>query len=307
MNLNFDLSHIKSTEFGIGRGNGDECEYVSVPVDTTVQTALIEMVKTTWEEMQNNYMKNDGEVPPQYEASEKYESNEYVYINTIDPIAEPLINLHEAINLPVFAAAMRSPNTISCYFVRLTDYEGNRLTGLRQATYFKGVLNKKLIQIFDDTLMLVEDRVFKLDNDFDLLIDSNRLHIWRPKAFEVMNEMKQKILDAVQKNVSELKREIPYVDFETIESYASKHPRAARYLASIRQQNIKDIESHLLKDLCNRTGVDFNEVDGKMDIAEKHIMGFLEILDRRRYGVELIQDTPEFYKAASRQKLRISR
>ena len=145
MNLNFDLSHIKSAEFGIGRGNGDEREYVLVPVDTTVQTALIEMVKTTWEEMQNNYRKNDGEVPLQYEASEKYESNEYVYINTINPIAEPIINLHEAVNLPVFAAAMKSPSTISCYFVRLTDYEGNRLTGLRQATYFKGVLNKELI------------------------------------------------------------------------------------------------------------------------------------------------------------------
>ena len=61
--------------------------------------------------------------------------------------------------------------------------------------------------------MLVEDRIFKLDNDFDLLIDSDRLHIWRPKAFEVMNEMKQKILDAVQKNVSELKQEIPLCGF----------------------------------------------------------------------------------------------
>ena len=307
MKLNFDLSHIKSTEFGIGWGNGDECEYVSVPVETAVQAALIEMVKTTWEEMQNSDGKNDGKVPPQYEASEKYESNEYVYINTIDPIAEPLINLHEAVNLPVFAAAMKSPNTISCYFVRLTDHEENRLTGLRQATYFKGISNKNLIRIIDDTFKLVEDGVFKLDNDFDLLIDSDCFHIWRPKAFEAMNEMKQKILDAVQKNVSELKQEIPYVDFGTIGSYASKHPRAARYLASIRKQNIKDTDPHLLKDLCNSTGVEFNEVDGKMEFAEKHIMGFLGILDRRRYRVELIQNTPELYKAASRQKLGISR
>ena len=52
MKLNCDLLNIKSTEFGIGRGNGDEREYVSVPVDITVQNALIKMVIATWSEMQ---------------------------------------------------------------------------------------------------------------------------------------------------------------------------------------------------------------------------------------------------------------
>ena len=307
MNLNFDLLHIKSTEFGIGRGIADEREYVSVPVDTSVQNALIEMVMTTWNEMQNYYRQNDGNVPPRYEPSEKYESNEYVFIDTFEPMAEPLVKLHEAVNLPVFAAVMKNPNTITCYFVRLTDHEGKRLTGLRQATYFKGVLNKKFLRIDDDSLKLLEDRVFKLDNECDVLIDSDHLHIWRPKAFEIMNEMKQAILNAAQLHVEALQQEVPHVNFQAIGIYASTHPRAARYLASIRKQNIKDIDSDLLQNLCNRTGVEFDEVDGKMNIAEKHIMGFLEILDRRRYGIELIQDSPEFYKAASRQKLRISR
>jgi len=156
-------------------------------------------------------------------------------------------------------------------------------------------------------LMLLEDKVFKLDNDFDLLIDSDRLHIWRPKAFEILNEMKQSLLDAAQTHIDALQQEVPNVDFGAIGIYASSHPRAARYLASIRKQNIKDIDSDRLRDLCDRTGVEYDEVDGKMNIGDKHIMGFLEILDRRRYGIELIQDSPEFYKAASRQKLRISR
>ena len=191
--------------------------------------------------------------------------------------------------------------------MRITDHKENRLTGLRQATYFKGVQNKNFLRFDDDTLKLVEDRVFKLDNDFDVLIDSDHLHIWRPKAFEVMNEMKQAILDATQLHVDALQQEVPHVNFGAIGIYASSRPRAARYLASIRKQNIKDIDSNLLRDLCDRTGVEYDEVDGKMNIGDKHIMGFLEILDRRRYGIELIQDSPEFYKAASRQKLRISR
>ncbi|MCY4362854.1 MAG: DUF4868 domain-containing protein [Gammaproteobacteria bacterium] len=307
MNLNFDPLNVTSTEFGVGRGSGDEREYISVPVDTTVQDALIEMVTMTWDKMQNNYGQNDGNVPPRYEPSEKYESNEYVYIEATEPMVKPLANLHKADNLQVSVNTMQNLNTISCYFVRLTDNEGNRLTGLRQATYFKGVLNKKLIRIIDDALMLLEDKVFKLDNDFDLLIDSDRLHIWRPKAFEILNEMKQSLLDAAQTHIDALQQEVPNVDFGAIGIYASSHPRAARYLASIRKQNIKDIDSDRLRDLCDRTGVEYDEVDGKMNIGDKHIMGFLEILDRRRYGIELIQDSPEFYKAASRQKLRISR
>lgn len=32
-------------------------------------------------------------------------------------------------------------------------------------------------------------------------------------------------------------------------------------------------------------------------------MGFLEVLDRRRYEIELVANSPEQYRAASRSKL----
>jgi hypothetical protein len=32
-------------------------------------------------------------------------------------------------------------------------------------------------------------------------------------------------------------------------------------------------------------------------------MGLLEVLDRRRYEVELVKDSPERFKAASRRKI----
>lgn len=51
-----------------------------------------------------------------------------------------------------------------------------------------------------DALKLVEDRVFNLDTDFDLLIDPQRVHILRPSGFEFAGQLQGAILDAVPKN-----------------------------------------------------------------------------------------------------------
>lgn len=299
MKLEFDLEKIKLTEFGVGLDDGDST-FVFVPVDGGVQSALGEMVETTWDSM-----RQDAEQPRQYEPSEKYSSNKTLYVPADDQMAQSLLNLHKAKNLPVQTGVLDNPGAISCYFVRLTDNRGRRLTGLRRATQFKGVLSKRnrLIRLDTDTLKLVKDNVFKLDNDFDLLIDSKHLFIWRPIAFESMGKLKQAILDAVPTNVTEIKNAIPFVDFGNIERYASEHPRAARYVASIRKQNLTVVDRSRLEELCRTTGVEIRDEAGQMTVAEGHVMGFLEVLDRRRFVDELDPQNPEPYRAASRHKI----
>ena len=101
-----------------------------------------------------------------------------------------------------------------------------------------------------------------------------------------------------------VQHQLAFVDFSGIEVYALKHPRAARYLASIRsQEQWKNVEKRALKALCKRTGVKFSEIDGKLVIADEHVMGFLEVVDRRRYEVTLVKGSPERFKAASRQAI----
>ena len=301
MNLEFDLENIKTTEFGVGFDDGDDYRFVFVPVAKDVQSALGDMVETTWNSIRQ---KTEDQKPPrQYEPSEKYSSNETLYMPANDQMARPLFNLHRANNLQNQPDVLDKPNAIFCYFVRLTDNRGRRLTAVRRATYFKGVLRKRLIQVVTDTLKLVEDNIFKLDNDFDLLIDSEHVHIWRPDAFESIGKLKQAVLGAVPANVTEIKKEIPFVDFGAIERYASKHPRAARYLASIRKQNLKVVDRSKLKELCRTTGVEIGDESGQITVAEGHIMGFLEVLDRRRFVDELDPKNPEPYRAASRHKI----
>lgn len=301
MNLNHDLKSVAATEFGVGRDDGDEQTFVAVPVDVEVQATLREMVEATWDAMQR-----DDEGPSKYEPSEKHASTEYLYLPLDDVMASSVRQLHEAANLDIDSAALADPTDLFCYYARLTDESGRRLTALRRATQFKGVVKSRgrLIRWMDDSLQVIEDTVFKLDWDFDLLVDSAAIHILRPSGFEFAGKLQQAILDAVPRNIEAVQKELDFVDFATIEGYASKHPRAARYLASIRsQQGAKDIDKAALKKLCSRTAVELEESGDKIIVPAGQEMGFLEVLDRRRYEVNLVKKEPERYRAASRRKI----
>ena len=300
MNLNFDINNVTVAEFGVGYDDGDRSKFVLVPVGGSVQAALQKMIETTWHTMRQN-----SEEPSQYEPSEKHAGTEYLYMATSNQMGASLLDLHKAENLQIEADALKDPQQISSYFVRMTDHQERRLTGLRRASQFKGLLKKKnrLIRVVDDTLQIVEEEVFRLDNDFDLLIDSENLHILRPSAFEVMGKLKDAILDAVPTNVDHVQQSMPFINFEDVRSYASQHPRAARYLASIRLQNLTGIDSSALQELCKKTGVELKATNGQLNVTKEHIMDFLEVLDRRRYVDELDPNTLESYRAASRQKI----
>jgi len=143
-----------------------------------------------------------------------------------------------------------------------------------------------------------------LDRDFDLLIDASKVHILRPSAFEFVGNLQEAVLAAVPTNIGEIKNDLNFVDLTNVQDYAIKHPRAARYLASIRSNSqTRNIDKTALINQCASTGVGVTEVDGKIRVQEGHVLGFLEVVDRRRYEVELIRDSPEQFKASARQKI----
>jgi len=299
MKLNVDLQNVSVTEFGVGLDEGDSQTFVSIPVDAGVQAALREMVGSTWDVMQ----RNEGD-PAKYEPSEKHGGTEYLYLPLKDDLAKSMRDLHDAANLPLNAGALAEPAAVFCYFARMTDNKRRRLTALRRATQFKGVLKSRLLRFVTDSLKIVEDRVFKLDTDFDLLVDSANVHILRPSAFEFAGNLQDAVLAAVPQNIRAVQKDLPFVDFAGIEEYASKHPRAARYLASIRsQKETKNIDRTALRALCNTNGVEVQVKNGKVTVADGHEMDFLEVLDRRRYQLELVKGSPERFRAGSRQRI----
>ncbi|MBX3146267.1 MAG: DUF4868 domain-containing protein [Gemmatimonadales bacterium] len=299
MKLEFDLGDVTLTEFGVGRDDGDAQTFVAVPVDADVQRALREMVHETWEALQKV---EDG--PAKYEPSEKHGSTDFLYLTLTDDMASSVRGLHEATNLDIVSSALDEPADVFCYYVRLTDKKKRRLTALRRASQFKGVLRKRLIRFVSDSLKMISDDVFKLDSDFDLLVDSAHVHILRPSGFEFVSKLQHAVLEAVPENIKAIRKDLPFVEFDGVESYARKRPRAARYLASILgQTDTKRIDKSLLKRLCNQTGVEVSETKGRIVITNGHEMGFLEVLDRRRYEVSLVREQSERYRAASLRKI----
>ena len=176
---------------------------------------------------------------------------------------------------------------------------------MRRAAQFKAIAKSRLIGWISDSLQTVQTKMFKLDNDFDLLADENTIYILRAEAFVALSQQKQAVLDAVKQNIQKIKTDAGFVHFDNIQKYASKHPRAAGYLASICSNNLaKNISADSLKQLCTRTQVEYTiESCGDIKVSDNHVLGFLEVLDRRRYELELVFDKPECYVAPSRHRL----
>lgn len=298
MNLAFQFEEIAVTEFGVGLEDGVSTDFVAVPADANVQSALLEMAQATW-----NAMRGVEDGPAQYDPGEKHGSTEYLLIPAGDTMDVAVRELHDSEHLRIDGSALEQPDRVLCYFARFTDGRDQRLTAVRRASQFKGILRSRVVVFGSDTLRLVEDKVFKLDSDFDLLLDSERTHIWRPSGFEFLGGMKQEILNSVPKNVASIEKDLPFVDFDGVERYAAGHSRAARYLASIRTQNLGGMARDALVSLCRNTGVEVEERNGQIAVRDGQVMGLLEVLDRRRYRVELVPGAPERFKAASRRKL----
>src|ERR1700675_1783343 len=251
MTVAFDFKTVAATEFGVGLEEGEEQHFVLLPVDPSVQNALREMALST----QNEMIEID-DPPLPYEPSQKYASLEHLYLVLDDDMAAHARTLHQANNLPVNGKVMSNPSEVFCYFARMIDGKKRRLTALRRATSFKGILKSRLVQFTTDTLKLVPDKVFKLDNEFDLLADDDGVSILRPSGFEFIGQLKEAILAAAPANVKLIQSDLPFVDFSPIQEYASKHPRAARYIASIRvQKEARNVDKASLLKLCEDTGV----------------------------------------------------
>lgn len=301
MKLHFNLNNVDRAEFGVGfdDDSGRSCAYV--PVEVSVQEALCKMALGTWDAM-------EGKSDPlrQYNPAEKHNDNDRLFLPLNDEMGKFLRSLHEAEHFDSDAHALEEPDDIFCYFARMTDDEGRRLTALRRAAHFKGVLKNHLLHWLNDSLKLVEDNVFKLDADFDMLIDKDNIHILRPSSFEFVAQLKSVVLAAVPKNIQLIQKDIKFVDFDGIAKYAVNHARAARYLASIRrliEEEGGGINKAKLKKRCEDMGVKIEDDSGKITVVDGNELEFLQILDGRLYQVDIMTGEAQTYLAASRKLL----
>jgi hypothetical protein len=299
-----DLENVRSIEFGVCLDDPDGENYVLVPVDGTVQIALVEMAKNSANQIG---CFPDCQQLPFYEPSEKYASTECLRYAIQGEDAEMMpVRLFNAANIATQQHRLTEPMQISFYFAIFHDAENRKLMAIRRAIQFKGVLKAKgrLIHWIDDTMKLVEDHVFKLDEDFDYLVTSDEIYILRPASFVYTADLMSRVLAKAEANTQALHQTMDFVDFAGLTGYATIHPRAARLVAAIRSRDDLDgITKATLKAMCDQTGIELQEENGKLFPIKGQEMDFLQLLDRRRYSLTLVENTPETYEAASRRQV----
>lgn len=299
MSIDFDFDSITSTEFGVGLEENRQRAFFVMNTDAETKKELGRMLVDT-----KVSLENVSAGPALYSPAEKYSDRENLYLPVADEMVAQFVDLHTASNLPTNDEALEDKDKIFCYFARFTDGSNRQVTAIRRASQFKSIGRRRVVWVIDDTLTVVDSPLFKLDHDFDFILDANRVHILRPRGLEFIGRLQEQILAAVSRNISVLAAEASYVDWQSIADYASSHTRAARYLASVRSAGwARNVDRRALVRLCRDNGVDARVVSGRVSIDDSDVIGFLEVLDRRRYGIALVAGTPENFRATSRRQV----
>lgn len=286
-------------EFGVCHDLDEEESYFQIPIDANVQIAIIEMFSDTF-----GQLRIDDGAFEKFEPAQKYSATERLSVDLTDPSVEKIKRLYESINLATNGNALKDVQALAYYFAFLTDERGNRVLGVRRAMQFKGIIKarNRLMALVDDSLKLVDDDIFKLDNDFDYIVKGDTIYILRPSGFEFTASLDEAVASKALSVTKEVATSLKCVDFESMQNYIQTHKKAARLMASLRMRN--DLHITPLKNLksgCKKNEIRFDIVDGKIRPQSGFEMDFLEFLDRRRYNVSLVPKQTEYYVAPNRK------
>ena len=297
----FDFERISRIEFYVCLSDREDERHYQVPVDQSVQGALNEMIDATLKRIAD--FQGDGGFE-EFSPAQKYGATEAVYCSLDSEFAEVPRSLMEESQVPETQHALDDLRKISFYYVIAFDHDGGRALGVRRASQFKGVLKSKLLTIVDNTMKLLPGSAFRLDSDFDYLVFDEMLWALRPAGLEFTGKLTESVKAAAPASAQEVVRRVPFLDLTGLGAYASKHPRAARYLAAVKARaDLELISEKLLVKYCKESSVSLVTSNGKLSPAEGCEILFLEVLDRRVFTAELIAGQKERYEAPNRRNV----
>lgn len=298
-----ELSDFRNVEFGLAFILDNEQIVFKVPVDRTVKTSLVEMR----DQFYNQY--GFDENPEQFSPSEKYGTTEALVADLDSEYLHFIRELYNQEQIPVSSQNLGEiQNSISFYFAIFTSQDETKELAVKRPAQFKGLLSKKnkLMRLVDDTLEIIPDDIFKLDNDFDFIVDStNTVRILHPAGFIFISDMEEAILSSISSSVAQIASRVPCINFSVIEGFISGSKRAAKLIASIKSRH--DLEYTSLEKLlgrCQTLQLNVIEENGQIYPHENHVLDFLYVLDRRQYDIDITELDPEIYLAASRRQVR---
>lgn len=298
MRNEFNFDRIQSVEFCVNaRTNGDDQTSYLVPTDQSVQDALKHVLEATLTDIEPE----DGEWAP-YELSEKYASKETLQADLAAAEMAAIRALYEEEGWGINAGALADPAKLVYYFGVFRDDQGRKLLAVRQATQFKDAFKGRFLSVIDDTLRMVADRVFKLDNQFDFLITAQHVYILHPTGFEKIAEIEAFASAKARESTLALGATVTFLDFTGLAEYVAKHKRAARLVAALNGRgDLHAIKRQMFCKAAKDTGVELEKAGRKMAPMKGSETGCLELLDHRRYTTTLKPGPKPAFIASSRR------
>ncbi|WP_342107770.1 Kiwa anti-phage protein KwaB-like domain-containing protein [Methylobacterium sp. SI9] len=294
----FDSSSISSIQLGVSLFDGSK--YL-VPIDKSVDKTFKDMLARTSADI----TVRSGEWE-EYSLSQDYGKVERVFAPRSDGIFNDISDLYEIEAYDHMANLVTNSGQVDFYFVIYHDKKGRKIVGVRKAAQLKSMLGarNRLVQLIDDTMVLVEHPVFRLDIDFDGLVCSNNIYFSNFLNMEYIAKITNKVAQAAAQRIPVLAAKIDFIDFKIFEADLDKHPRTARLLVAIsKRANLDKYNQDEIMLQAAAQGVKFTNIGAsclKCRTTDKHKL--LEVLDDRRWISRNTTDEAVPYRASSRQR-----
>jgi hypothetical protein len=160
------------------------------------------------------------------------------------------------------------------------------------------------MRLADDSLKMIGDDVLKLDHEFDAIITNGYVFMLKVRSVEYLANIVEYVAGAAAQKVQQIQDTVTFLDFSRIRAGIAKHPRMARMAASIAARNdLAQIRRDRVEELAVHHGIVFNDVNGRLQCRRQDEAKLLEILDARRYQLDLTAIGPVPYRATGRQKV----
>lgn len=296
----FDFQNIHNVNFAVAlRSNGSR---YFVPTDGPIKEALKEVLRATVA----GFAQLDGDWE-NHDISEDYGDRRRVYAARDTDYLTDLSVIFDAGDLDDLSNAHEHVPDIDHYFGVFHDNQGRKAVGIKKGTQLKGTLgarNKLMRLLADDTLQMIEDNVLKLDREFDAIITDEHVFMLKVRSVEYLANIVEHVAGAAAHKVQQIHDTLSFLDFSRIQADIAKHPRMARMAASIAARNdLAQIRQDRVQEQAAHHGIILNDVGGRLQCRRQDETKLLEILDDRRYQVDLTATGPVPYRATGRQKV----
>lgn len=295
----FDLQKIQGVNFAVAlRSNGNR---YFVPTDAPIKNALKEVLSATVA----GFEQLDGDWEP-HDISEDYGDRRRVYAPRDTDYLADLSAIFDAGDLDDLSNAHEHVPDIDYYFGIFHDNQGRKAVGIKKGTQLKGTLGarNKLMRLADDSLQMIEDDVLKLDREFDAIITDGHVFMLKVRSVEYLANIVEHVAGAAAHKVQQIHDIIDFLDFSRIQADIAKHPKMARMAASIAARNdLAQVRRDRVEELAVHHGLVLKTVGGRLQCRRQDEAKLLEILDARRYHLDLTATGPVPYRATGRQRV----